>query len=112
MSSSLRSRFAELDGLLTQHASFWQVHPFRLRQHTWHESHPALAACLDGLSLEQLWALDEDQHALVACLQPHIPVAERLAELTRWPLLERPMPPVPEPLARCIPGRKLSQLRH
>ncbi len=110
MPNSLRARFSELDELLTQYTPFWQVHPFRLRQHGWHESQPALAACLDALSLEQLWALDEDQAALVACLQPHLPVAERLAVLTCMPSLERPCPPVPEPLARFIPGRKLAQL--
>lgn len=111
MPSSLRPLFTELDGLLTQYASLWQVHPFRLRQHGFQLTQPALAACLDALSLEQLWALDEEPAALVACLQPHIPIAERLAELTRLPRLERPCQPVPEPLARFIPGRKLAQLR-
>ena len=108
----LVDRFAALDRLLTRYRPFWQCQPFHWRDNCWRESTPALAACLDRLTTEQVFALETDPAALPALLKPWFPELDALAELCELPRHQEPLASVPDGLGNYIPGRKWQQLRH
>ncbi len=100
--------FEELDDLLAGHRRWWQVQPFHHLDYPWGE--PELAAKLDALDDNAVAALDADSSRLAAWLNPWIPSATRLLELSHLPrTIPRHLTP-PQRMEEGIPGRKWQQI--
>lgn len=106
----LAHRFRQLDLLLTDHRRWWQYQPYHHQRLAFAEEAPALAACLDELSLDEIMALDADMAALCTLLAPWIPAGSELHALSELATFQ------PEPIvctrgmAMYMPGRKQAQI--
>lgn len=106
----LAHRFRQLDRLLTDEKHWWQYQPYHHLGLAFASEAPALAECLEALSLEEIARLDGDMGALCTLLAPWIPAGAELQALSS--LAEF----VPEPVqcaravAMYMPGRKQAQI--
>ncbi|MCE9945818.1 MULTISPECIES: methyltransferase [Aeromonas] len=106
----LAHRFRQLDRLLTDERRWWQYQPYHHLSLAFADQAPELAACLNGLSLDEIARLDGDMGALCTLLAPWIPAGAKLHALSELDAF------VPEPIhcaramAMYMPGRKQAQI--
>ncbi|MCH7373166.1 methyltransferase [Aeromonas sp. MR16] len=106
----LAHRFQQLDRLLTDTRRWWQYQPYHHQGLAFADEAPELAARLNGLSLEEVMALDADMAALCTLLAPWIPAGQALHALSELDAF------LPEPIActkgmaMYMPGRKQAQI--
>jgi len=106
----LAQRFQQLDRLLTHYQRWWQYQPYHHLTMPFADEAPTLVVLLNGLTLDELAALDADMFALGTLLAPWIAEGETLHQLSQL------TPFTPEPIncskemALHMPGRKQAQI--
>ncbi|MGY3904677.1 methyltransferase [Aeromonas lusitana] len=110
LAAVLAHRFQQLDRLLTDTRRWWQYQPYHHLSLAFAEEAPAMAACLNALSLDEIMHLDGDMGALCTLLAPWIPQGRALQILSELDAF------LPEPIecgkamAMYMPGRKQAQI--
>ncbi len=104
---NLRTRFHDLQSLLTRHASLWRPSPFHVARPQWCAQWPGLAAALDALDDDRVERFGEDTHACAKWLASQLPELACLIDAARVPALpERSLPACDIHFDDGIPGRK------
>ncbi|GAB2448776.1 methyltransferase [Simiduia litorea] len=105
----LVEHFLLLDRLLAEHRQYWQIRAFATFDRPWPHG---LQACVNRLSVEQIWQLDGAEDQLADLVEPWLPVAKVLNGLCAQ--YQRPRASevlVDERLGVGVPGRKWCQIK-
>jgi len=105
------ARLRQLDRQLEAHAWLWRPQPFKQARPSWCERLPELTEALLQRSDDELQRLTEDEAALHALLQRHLPALSELWPLTRVPAVNHQQLSDPGPhFSVGVPGRKWQQI--
>ncbi|MEH6825283.1 MAG: methyltransferase [Motiliproteus sp.] len=107
---SFAQRFAELNQLLTELRSLWQLRSFEQLNLPWPDT--PLQSWLAALPEPQRQRLLDDDTLRAEALSPFIPQAQRLRQLCQLDRVARPeTASPPNRFSNHIPGRKWSQIK-